>query len=372
MREPFRRERAFARAAALSVCILAASGAWAQSGSDAAFPAVTIVAGFGPGGAEGFAGAGRGRSDEAMRPQPRLDLTARLYGRHLGRFLPGRPTVSVHHMPGGQGRRALQWLAASGPSSERAATVAVAIAPAGAVAAIVASDGASPGFAAIGASASGERFCALRVREASGEGRPPPIFGATAAGETSVLHANALAAIRPPGLGVSGLRLIAGYANTTDIAFAWRRMEIDGFCGFAFADITALLGDDMAEGRLAPLVRFSPQGAGRFRHIPRAGDLAVDATTRAGVRALEHQAALESALLAHPKTPEPLLQALREAFALMLRDQTVRAEAGRWGLVLEHVPAKTVAAALAAIGVEARAGAPALACWRRPACHTPD
>ena len=44
-----------------------------------------------------------------------IDLFARLLGRHIGRHIPGNPTVTVQVMPGAGGIRAANFLAQPGP-----------------------------------------------------------------------------------------------------------------------------------------------------------------------------------------------------------------------------------------------------------------
>src|SRR5262249_7572483 len=56
---------------------------------------INLVVGYGPGGG--------------------YDLTARLLARHIGRFIPGRPSVAVQNMPGAGSLRAANWLAEAAP-----------------------------------------------------------------------------------------------------------------------------------------------------------------------------------------------------------------------------------------------------------------
>src|SRR6185503_18937267 len=56
---------------------------------------VTLVVGYGPGGG--------------------YDVYARLVGRHLGRHIPGNPTVVVQNMPGAGSLRSVNWLNSLAP-----------------------------------------------------------------------------------------------------------------------------------------------------------------------------------------------------------------------------------------------------------------
>src|SRR6202035_1705179 len=56
---------------------------------------ITLVVGYGPSGG--------------------YDLFARMTARHLGRFIPGNPTIVVQNMPGAGSLRATNWLYAAAP-----------------------------------------------------------------------------------------------------------------------------------------------------------------------------------------------------------------------------------------------------------------
>src|SRR5262249_56438042 len=51
-----------------------------------------------------------------------IDLYARLVGRHIGRHIPGKPTVTVQLMPGAGGIRAANYLAEQAPRDGTAMT----------------------------------------------------------------------------------------------------------------------------------------------------------------------------------------------------------------------------------------------------------
>src|SRR5215470_2152075 len=51
-----------------------------------------------------------------------IDLYARVVGRHLGRHIPGNPTVAVQTMPGAGGIRAANFLAQQAPKDGTAIT----------------------------------------------------------------------------------------------------------------------------------------------------------------------------------------------------------------------------------------------------------
>ncbi|MGE3245694.1 MAG: hypothetical protein AB7F96_21185 [Beijerinckiaceae bacterium] len=295
-----------------------------------------MVVGFAPGGGDAQGGAGRGAGPLAMRPQPVYDLTARLYTRHFGRFLPGSPEVTIRHMPGAGSLRAAQWLASGAP---RDGTVLASVSGQALRTMLlgnVRDRDAAANFAAIGGRIAGEYFCAT----AATGFRRPAAFGATAPYERSYLHARAFSV-------VSGMpvRLVAGYANLAQIALAFRRQEIDGFCGLSLQTLQSQLGDLIASGALKPLLRFSPAGTGSFRHIARAGEGAPPGLAEP-LQLISEQGVLDWALLGPAGVPLARVAALRGAYVRMVRDPAFLRDAVSWGIAVDPVDPARIETAL--------------------------
>src|SRR5215471_5513002 len=91
-----RRHRADGIAALVLAAILC-SPAHAQDSVEAFYQGrqINLVVGYGPGGG--------------------YDLTARLLARHMGRFIPGTPSVVVQNMPGAGSLRTANWLFGAAP-----------------------------------------------------------------------------------------------------------------------------------------------------------------------------------------------------------------------------------------------------------------
>lgn len=341
---------AFAAAGIVLCCTGALQAAQTPS---AVFPhkTVVVVVGFSPGGGDGQGGSTRNQGVASVRPQPRYDLIARLYGRHAGRFLAGQPQVQVRHMPGAGSLVAARWLLQDAPrDGSHVATVSGA--------ALTALAGDRPGasiaaLTALGAIAGGSYFCARRSGLDAGR---PLAFGATSLRERTGLNSAAYAA-------ASGtpVRTIAGYANSVQIALAFRRGEVDGFCGFSLAEMTSQLGDAMAAGRLVPLARFAPPGADGLSHVPRITDIGKKAgpELRNAMALMEWQGAIDWTLLGPPKMDANAERYWRTAYARMVADPDFRRDAVRWGLEVAPAPASSVARGLAEVAKLARqAGGP--------------
>src|SRR5262245_47676591 len=88
---------ALSRVLGATIACCVATAAWAQDSGEASCrgKAVTIVVGSAVGG--GF------------------DAYARLMGRHIGRFIPGNPTVVVQNIPGAGSNKAASYVALQAP-----------------------------------------------------------------------------------------------------------------------------------------------------------------------------------------------------------------------------------------------------------------
>src|SRR5499425_464104 len=91
-------DRRSSLAIAVVLTTLAFGSCQAQSTVEAFYKGrqINLIVGYGPGGG--------------------YDLTARLLARHIGRFIPGHPSVAVQNMPGAGSLRAANWLAEAAPT----------------------------------------------------------------------------------------------------------------------------------------------------------------------------------------------------------------------------------------------------------------
>lgn len=339
------------RAWQLSCCALAAIGLLQIPAAKSAEPtikSITFVSGFAPGGGDGQGGGGRAGGSISLRPKPVYDLTARLYVRHFSRFLPGNPEVKLQHMPGAGSLRAAQWLLrqTDGKRIPNGQTIYLGLFSGQALRELMFDQRAKRAgkLTAIGGRAWGEYLCAARQQQQKNPLRKPLNFGATAPRERSFIHTRAYSAMEP-----ARIRIIPGYSNTAQIALAYRRREIDGFCGIAVSEIKSQLGDQMQTGGLQPLVRFAPDRAGALTQVPRAyswyakqNSSRSNSAAAGALKLLEAQGAVETSLVARPKLPAGHTKALRIAFSAMLADRRFRRDAVRWGLTIDPVPAAAI------------------------------
>jgi tripartite-type tricarboxylate transporter receptor subunit TctC len=132
-------------------------------------------------------------------------------------------------------------------------------------------------------------------------------------------------------------KLVSGYPANADILLAIERKEVDVWAAFA-----STVRPAVDRGAVRPLVRSRVPSPG-FAQLPVDEDLASDPVGKAimGIRAIPQ--AIGRAFAAPPGTPADRLTILREAFAKALRDPELRAEGDKAQIEFQHIPPEEVA-----------------------------
>jgi tripartite-type tricarboxylate transporter receptor subunit TctC len=294
---------------------------------------VTLVVGYGPGGG--------------------YDLCARLVARHLGRYIPGHPTVVVQNMPGAGSLRAANHLYAVAPND-------------GATIGTIARD--MPLLAILG-DASGVRFDPRKfvwlgssssftddahilmmrrdapvksIEDARRPGGPPIVLGSTAAGTSGadvpvLLHET---------LGLN-IKLVGGYPDNGAIFLAVDRGEVNG----RTVDLTTMksLRPSWLDpgGFMRALVQFARAARHPdFADVPTARELAGTPESRALIELAEVPYLMARPFVAPPGVPADRAAALQAAFLAVHRDPQFLADAAQLHIEVDAVGAGAVLAAI--------------------------
>jgi tripartite-type tricarboxylate transporter receptor subunit TctC len=273
---------------------------------------ITIIIPIGPGGA--------------------YDAYARLISRHLGKWLPGNPTIIARNMPGGGGVIASNYLYNVAPQ-----------------------DGTT--FSIITSSFVNEQiFDNPQIKYDARK------FGAVGRllDTTSVLffwHASPIKTIddmlhRPSTIAVSSVneapayrlramvkllgapfKIIPGYPSARDYVLAVERGETDGGSS-TFIGLSQLYASYIADKRLNILIQFATERDHEHADIPTVLELTSDPETQQVFRQLVSNDDIGRALFTTPNVPPARLALLRQAFDKMIADRDFRAEAQQFKLPL--------------------------------------
>jgi len=266
-----------------------------------------------------------------------LFIAAQLVGRHLGKHIPGNPTVITRQMPGGAHLNATNNVfnvAEPDGLTVLAANPNVAM---GQLAKLPNIRFDASKFIWLGSSGPDGSMFSIRTslpfktfQEMRDSGQE---FVAGTTGPGSNAHDMPLLLKEFAGLKI---RLVAGYAANSDILLAVERQEADAYSALA---TTIQLAVD--RGAVRPLVRSRTPVKG-WNHLPTDESLATNDTGRALMAIRGIPQSIGRAFAVRPGTPDDRVAMLREAIAKTLKDPAFLAEAEKAKIEMEYISAEQV------------------------------
>lgn len=295
------------------IAALALAAAAPQAAAQFEGKTVTIVVGFKTGGG--------------------YDRTARILARHLPKYLPGKPNVIVQNMPGANSIIAANHVyGVARPDGLTIGTFNRNLV----LAQLTKVSGVKfdmTRFAWIGSAASESTVLAIRsdlpyktfdeLRKAG----KTVVIGATGPGANTYDFPLLLKEL----LGVD-LKIVSGYSSSSDIMLALERKEVDGRAG-SYSSLQSFV----ERGVVRPLVRARAIEPG-IEKLPVDESLAPTPRAKAIMALRSAPEVVGRPFVMHPETPEPLLKAMREAFAKAIKDPALIAEAKKGKMDLEYMP----------------------------------
>jgi tripartite-type tricarboxylate transporter receptor subunit TctC len=255
------------------------------------------------------------------------DLYSRLLARHMGRHIPGNPTVIVSNMVGAGGVVATNYVAnvaprdgtvLAGPHSN------VPTAPLTTPDVVkfdanklswIGSITKEPLVAYVWHTAPVKVLADLKTQEVT--------MGGTSAGAAGVDIARLAI-----GLFDLKIKLVAGYKASSDVRLAMERGEVHGTFGNSWGDLQTTSQDWIKEGKVRVIGQHSLQRHHELQHVPLLIDLATTEADRQAVRfALAVRQEASKPYLAPPDIPAERLAILRHAFEATMKDPQFLAEA---------------------------------------------
>jgi tripartite-type tricarboxylate transporter receptor subunit TctC len=267
------------------------------------------------------------------------DLYARQLARHIGKYIPGRPTIVPQNMTGAGSLRAASYLYTAAPKDGTAFGTfsrAMAIQP---LLSNAPFDGTK--FSWLGSVTNDTSTCITwhtsPVKTWSDMLEKPVTFGGEGPGADpdiyALLYKNVFGA---------KVKLVAGYHGTNDVTLAMERGEVDGLCGLSWSTLKSRHMQWMKDKKINILVQAA------FKKEPEMGD--VPLITEA-VKTPEQGQILKLILttqeLARPFAAPPGIPADRKAALIAAFDQTMKdpeflSEAQKLNLDINPVSAKTI------------------------------
>jgi tripartite-type tricarboxylate transporter receptor subunit TctC len=306
---------------AASAVVAAATSAGAQPAAvDLAGKTITIVVGFGAGGA--------------------YDLYARLAADHLGGFLPGRPTVIVENMPGGGGARSVAYLGTAAPkdgtvASLIPATIVFDSATGSLPAGLTADDFGFVGRLAAPASAVVTWHTSPTKTFADAQRRETTMAGSGRTAITSVILRVLNATVG------TKFKVVEGYQGTADVLLAVERGEVEGTSA-SLVTIESAHPDWIENNQVNFLWLQGAERSSRYPDIPALTEFAETDEQRALFTLITSQGGFGRSLALPPGVPDEIVAAYRSAFDRMVRDPDFIADGERRKLPLDPATGEAV------------------------------
>lgn len=264
------------------------------------------------------------------------DLWGRFFAKHLGNFIPGKPTVIVQNLTGASGFAAINSVYNVGPHDGTRIIMPTVSAPTAKALGYpnvrwdtlkiqwlgnLVKD--APACVASG------RSGIKSITEAS---KREIIFGSDGASNSTSGHPKTLAAL----LGYK-IKVIVGYAGTSQVRLAMDKGEVDAVCSFWASSALGPQRADMDSGKLVPIVQMGESKYPIFGNAPTAYSLAKNKEDLQVMRFVFGPSEISRPAGVSPQVPHDRVEALRKAFWDAANSAEMKADADKLHLVIGPV-----------------------------------
>jgi len=267
------------------------------------------------------------------------DLYARVLAKHIGKHIPGAPTVVPLNMVGAGSLRAANYIYSVAPKDGTVFGVfsrSVAIAP---LISSVSFD--TRKFTWLGSITRDVSVCitwntsAIKswddmmsrqfVAGGEGAGSDPDIF--------ALMYKNVLGA---------KVKLVSGYPGTNDITLAMERGEVDGLCGISWSTIKSRHADWISGKKINVPIQAAMQKDPDLPDVPLALDLVKGTEQTQILKLFLTTQVLARPFAAPPGLPDDRREILRKAFEDTMKDPEFLAETTKLGLDINPIDGQSI------------------------------
>jgi tripartite-type tricarboxylate transporter receptor subunit TctC len=258
-----------------------------------------------------------------------FSIYGRLMTRHLGRFIPGRPTLVLKNMPGAGGATASNWLYRI---AAKDGTAIASVSPNAILGRLLDGNRSQYDpvrFQYLAGAERGTRLCMTfahsKVRTFDDALRQKAIIGATSVGSPTREYA----AMVKHATGAK-FEIVSGYKGPPSLFVAMERGEIDGVCGLDWSALKSQQPQWLADKKLNILIQASiaPDPELAKLGVPTPWQFIKQDNDRKAVELMvAFQQAFGKSYMAPPEVPAERVAILRAAFAAALKDPDLLAEA---------------------------------------------
>ena len=264
--------------------------------------------------------------------------------RHMGKYIPGNPTMVVTNMPGAGSNAAVAHIYNVAPKDGTF---------------IVAPQNSAIMDALFDAVLGNAPAAAPRRDQAHPASAPPPpiIMSASRASDAPIktfkqaLTQEFLIGASQPGTSTrdypamlnnttgAKIKQVSGYPGTREITLAIEKNEVHGLCGFSWSSLKAQKPDWIKSGFIRVIVQEHDKGNPEINKmgVPLAVDFATSPENRKIMELIYSSETFGRPYMMAPDVPADRVAALRKAFMEAMKDKDLLAEAQRIGLAIDPI-----------------------------------
>jgi tripartite-type tricarboxylate transporter receptor subunit TctC len=271
------------------------------------------------------------------------DVYARMLARHIGKHIPGNPTVVTKNLEGAGSLRLANWLYNIAPKDgTEMGTIGrgVAFDP---LLGNKAAQFDAQKFNWIGSANNEVSVCVAwqgsGITKFADLYTTPMTVGGTGGGSDTDVFPQILNAV----LGTK-MKIVTGYPGGNDVNLAMERGEVAGRCGWSWSSVVATHKNWLAEKKITILVQLGLTKHPDLPDVPLVTDLAKTDEQRQILRLIFARQVMGRPFLAPPGVPQERVAALRQAFLDTMEDKDFLAEAAKAQLEITPVSGRDVEA----------------------------
>jgi tripartite-type tricarboxylate transporter receptor subunit TctC len=269
------------------------------------------------------------------------DLYARLIARHLGKHIPGNPTIVPKNLEGAGSLRLANWLYNVGAKD---GTVMGTIGRGTAFDPLLGSKGAqfqADKFTWIGSANNEVSVCV--AWKTSGITKFEDVFqkGLIVGGTGQAADTDQFPAVLNGVLGTK-FKIVTGYPGGNDVTLAMERGEVKGRCGWSWSSVLSTHKRWIDDGSIIVLVQLSLHKHAELPNVPLVMDFAKTDEQQQIFKLIFARQVMGRPFLAPPGIPQDRAEALRSAFAGTMKDPEFLADAEKMELEITPVSGEEI------------------------------
>jgi len=156
------------------------------------------------------------------------------------------------------------------------------------------------------------------------------VFGASGPTAVNSTHARGFNAL----LGTR-IKVVNGYPSSTDVLLAMSRGEADGGCGYALSSLKTTRRQEWESGEIRVIVQTGFEKSAELKDVPHVYDFAKSEDDKRVMHLIYGTHALGRPISAPPGIPAERVKALRDAFNATMKDPMFLAEAAKQDMPID-------------------------------------